>query len=65
MSGHKDASGWDSIEDTDPALELGHRGYLMFEERCSGQLDPRNDEPIDFVPVEARCAEMRAEELTT
>lgn len=40
-----------------------HAGYLFLEERCSGQLDPRNDVPIDFVPVEARCSEMRPEEM--
>ncbi len=55
MSGIKDASGWDGVEDTDPALDLGQRGYLMFEERCSGRIDPANDVPIDFVPVEVRC----------
>jgi hypothetical protein len=55
-SGTKDESGWDGVEDTDPAIQRG--AYLMFEERCSGRIDPRNDEPIDFIPVEARCSEI-------
>jgi hypothetical protein len=42
-------------EATDKPTE---RTYLMLEERCSGQLDPRNDEPIDFVPIEDRCSEI-------
>lgn len=49
-------------EDTLPGVTLQRGAYLMLEERCLGRIDPANDEPIDFVPVEARCAEVRAEE---
>lgn len=47
QDGRIDPSAWDGADDTDPAIRAG--GYLMFEERCSGRIDPRNDEPIDFV----------------